>query len=151
MIDYPRGVGIDDESFCAIQAIGLIDDVLPHTSPNQIMRFVNGDGRLLAEIAPSQTPFGWPRRSGFIQPLVDAELLKGLDRFDCVEVLWSSTLEAYEPRESGVSATVVAARRLTGDRRCALPRRVRRRPQHGTASDWHIVRRDDFLDPLDGR
>ncbi len=109
LIDYPRGVGIDDESLRAIQAIGLIEAVLPHTSPNQIMRFVNGDGRLLAEIAPSQTPFGWPRRSGFIQPLVDAELLKGLDRFDCVQVMWSSTLESFEPSESRVSATVVAA------------------------------------------
>lgn len=109
LIDYPRGVGIDDESLRAIQAIGLIDDVLPHTNPNQIMRFVNGSGRLLAEIAPSQTPFGWPRRSGFIQPLVDAEVLKGLDRFACVDVTWSSSLESFEATASGVSATVTAA------------------------------------------
>lgn len=109
LIDYPRGVGIDDESLRAIQAIGLIDGVLPHTNPNQIMRFVNGDGRLLAEVAPSQTPFGWPRRSGFIQPLVDAELLKGLERFDCVEVMWSATLESFEPSAAGVSATVIGA------------------------------------------
>src|SRR5690606_8228889 len=34
----------------------------------------------------------WPKRSGFIQPLVDAELLHGLDRFDCVEVRWGTAM-----------------------------------------------------------
>ena len=78
LIDYPRGVGIDDESLRAFQAIGLIDSILPHTTPNQVMRFVNGKGRILAEIAPTLQPFGWPRRNGFIQPLVDQQLLAGL-------------------------------------------------------------------------
>ncbi|MWA07363.1 bifunctional 3-(3-hydroxy-phenyl)propionate/3-hydroxycinnamic acid hydroxylase [Actinomadura sp. LD22] len=108
LIDYPRGVGIDDESLRAFQAIGLIDQILPHTNPDQIMRFVNGKGRLLAEIAPTQQPYGWPRRSGFIQPLVDAELLAGLDRFGCVNVLWSRTLESYETSARGVAATISA-------------------------------------------
>jgi 3-(3-hydroxy-phenyl)propionate hydroxylase len=106
LIDYPRGVGVDDESLRAFQAIGLIDRILPHTTPNQVMRFVNGKGRTLAEIAPTEQPFGWPRRSGFIQPLVDEQLLVGLERFDGVEVLWSHTLEALAPEAGGVTATV---------------------------------------------
>jgi 3-(3-hydroxy-phenyl)propionate hydroxylase len=106
LIDYPRGVGIDDESLRAFQAIGLVDRILPHTTPNQVMRFVNGKGRTLAEIAPTEQPFGWPRRSGFIQPLVDEQLLAGLDRFDTVGVLWSHTLESLTPEADGVSATV---------------------------------------------
>src|SRR5690606_31671722 len=60
LIDYPRGVGIDDESLRTFQSIGGIDRVLPHTTPNQIMRFVDADRRLLAEIAPTDTSFGWP-------------------------------------------------------------------------------------------
>jgi len=106
LIDYPRGVGIDDESLRAFQAIGLIDRVLPHTTPNQVMRFVNGKGRVLAEIAPTDQAFGWPRRSGFIQPLVDEQLLAGLDRFDDVQVLWSHALESFAVGAEGVSATV---------------------------------------------
>jgi 3-(3-hydroxy-phenyl)propionate hydroxylase len=109
LIDYPRGVGIDDESLRAFQAIGMIDRILPHTNPNQIMRFVNGKGRTLAEIAPSEQPFGWPRRNGFIQPLVDAELLGGLDRFEGVEVLWSRSLESFADSARGVRATVTGA------------------------------------------
>ena len=46
-----------------------------YTTPNQVMRFVNGKGRVLAEINPTEEPFGWPRRNGFIQPLVDERLL----------------------------------------------------------------------------
>ncbi|WP_328392662.1 bifunctional 3-(3-hydroxy-phenyl)propionate/3-hydroxycinnamic acid hydroxylase [Nocardia sp. NBC_00416] len=92
LIDYPRGVGIDDESLRTMQATGLVERILPHTNPNQIMRFVDGQRRLLAEIAPTEQQFGWPKRSGFIQPLVDAELLAGLDRFDCVDIRWATAL-----------------------------------------------------------
>src|ERR1700748_565789 len=81
LIDYPRGVGLDDESLRTFQAIGLVEQVLPHTSPNQILRFVDAKRRLLAEIAPTDTSFGWPKRNAFVQPLVDAELLAGLRRF----------------------------------------------------------------------
>ncbi|MEU0539933.1 bifunctional 3-(3-hydroxy-phenyl)propionate/3-hydroxycinnamic acid hydroxylase [Nocardia sp. NPDC005978] len=92
LIDYPRGVGLDDESLRTFQSIGLIEQVLPHTTPDQIMRFVDADRRLLAEIAPADTSFGWPKRNGFVQPLVDAELLAGLERFETVEVAWSSAM-----------------------------------------------------------
>lgn len=109
LIDYPRGVGIDDESLRAFQAVGLIDRILPHTSPDQILRFVNAKGRTLAELAPSEQPFGWPRRNGFIQPLVDAELLAGLDRFDTVDVRWRHALESLADSRHGVRATVATA------------------------------------------
>ncbi|MFE7746665.1 bifunctional 3-(3-hydroxy-phenyl)propionate/3-hydroxycinnamic acid hydroxylase [Nocardia sp. NPDC057455] len=92
LIDYPRGVGLDDESLRTFQAIGLVDRVLPHTTPNQIMRFVDARRRLLAEIAPTDEQFGWPKRNGFVQPLVDAELLAGLARFPHVEVAWETAM-----------------------------------------------------------
>lgn len=92
LIDYPRGVGLDDESLRTFQSIGLVEQVLPHTNPNQIMRFVDGRRRLLAEIAPTDTSFGWPKRNGFVQPLVDAELLAGLARHPSVEVSWGTAV-----------------------------------------------------------
>lgn len=109
LIDFPRGVGIDDESLRAFQAIGLIEAILPHTTPNQALRFVNGKGRTLAEIAPREQPFGWPRRNGFIQPLVDEQLLVGLERFDGVEVRWRRELESLTESDAGVVATVAGA------------------------------------------
>jgi 3-(3-hydroxy-phenyl)propionate hydroxylase len=89
VIDYPRGVGLDDEAIRTFQSIGLVDRILPHTVPNQILRFYDANRQLLAEMAPPDARFGWPKRNGFVQPMVDAELLAGLDRFDHVEVAWN--------------------------------------------------------------
>lgn len=109
LIDYPRGVGLDDESLRTFQSIGVIDRVLPHTTPNQIMRFVDADRRLLAEIAPTDTSFGWPKRNGFVQPLVDAELLGALDRFDSVRVRWGATMTACHDAGTHVDVEISTA------------------------------------------
>ena len=157
LIDYPRGVGIDDESLRTFQSIGVIDRVLPHTTPNQIMRFVDADRRLLAEIAPTDTSFGWPKRNGFVQPLVDAELLDALDRFDSVEVRWGTAMTAC--RDTGehvevdlatvAGAQTVRARYLVG---CDGGRSATRKQMgvsfDGTTSPtrWLVV--DLAADPL---
>ncbi|AGZ50621.1 bifunctional 3-(3-hydroxy-phenyl)propionate/3-hydroxycinnamic acid hydroxylase [Mycobacterium kansasii] len=104
LIDYPRGVGLDDEALRTFQSIGLVDEILPHTVPNQILRFFDAKRRVLAEIAPPDARFGWPKRNGFVQPLVDAELLRGLDRFDHVEVWWNRPVMSCA--ETGDAVTV---------------------------------------------
>src|SRR6201994_873330 len=122
LIDYPRGVGLDDEALRTFQAIGLVDHVLPHTVPNQILRFVDAKRRVLAEMAPPDARFGWPKRNGFVQPLVDAELLKGLDRFEHVEVRWAHPMVSCSETADGVtvetgsagSTSTVQARYLVG-------------------------------------
>ncbi|GAA0570658.1 bifunctional 3-(3-hydroxy-phenyl)propionate/3-hydroxycinnamic acid hydroxylase [Actinomadura livida] len=109
LIDYPRGVGLDDESLRTFQGIGLVDEVRRHTIPNQIMRFVDGRGELLAEMAPRSEELGWPKRNGFVQPLVDAELLAGLDRHPTVRVRWATTLERLDDDGSDVTVSVRGA------------------------------------------
>lgn len=106
LIDYPRGVGMDDECLRVFQAVGLIDSVLPHTSPDQWMRFMTARGRCFMSIEPSTREFGWPRRNAFVQPLVDQALLEGLERFPHVDVRWGHT--AVEFRQDGDRVTVVA-------------------------------------------
>lgn len=103
MIDYPRGVGLDDEALRTFQSIGLVDHVLPHTVPNQILRFFDAKRRLLAEMAPPDARFGWPKRNGFVQPMVDAELCRGLERFDHVEVRWAHRMESCTESDDGVT------------------------------------------------
>jgi 3-(3-hydroxy-phenyl)propionate hydroxylase len=109
LIDYPRGVGLDDESLRTFQSIGLVDAVLPHTVPNQILRFFDANRRLLVEMAPPDARFGWPKRNGFVQPLVDAELLRGLDRFSHVEVLWGRQMTAVRQAVDGVTVELGGA------------------------------------------
>ncbi|MFC8046138.1 bifunctional 3-(3-hydroxy-phenyl)propionate/3-hydroxycinnamic acid hydroxylase [Nocardia sp. NPDC057353] len=154
LIDYPRGVGLDDESLRTFQSVGLVEQVLPHTNPNQIMRFVDGRRRLLAEIAPTDTSFGWPKRNGFVQPLVDAELLAGLSRFPSVEVSWDTAMTGCVDIGEHVEValgdgSVVTARYVVG---CDGGRSVTRKQMgvsfEGTTSPtrWLVV--DLASDPL---
>lgn len=154
LIDYPRGVGLDDESLRTFQAIGLVDGILPHTVPNQILRFVDGKRRLLAEMAPVGAPFGWPRRNGFVQPLVDAELLRGLERFEHVEVQWGRPMTSCTESADAVTvefdgAPNVRARYVVGcDGGRSATRRLMGVSFDGTTSStrWLVV--DIATDPL---
>lgn len=108
LINYPRGVGIDDESLRSIQTMGLIQDVLPHTTPHHVMHLVNGRGRILAAIAPAADEFGWSRRNAFVQPAVDRELLKGLERFPHVQVHFAHEAERIDDQADHVDLHVRA-------------------------------------------
>src|ERR1700753_4475567 len=157
LIDYPRGVGLDDEALRTFQSIGLIDRVLPHTVPNQILRFVDAKRRVLAEMAPPDARFGWPKRNGFVQPLVDAELLSVLDRFEHVDVWWSSPMTSCTETADAVIVEVdgeggrknVRARYLVGcDGGRSTTRRLMGVSFDGTTSPtrWLVV--DIANDPL---
>jgi len=104
LIDYPRGVGVDDETLRTFQAIDLSDKVIEHVVPNQLVIYVDKKGVELARMAPKAAPFGWPRRNGFIQPLVDAVLLEGLQRFPNVEVFWGHEMTSFT--DDGASVTI---------------------------------------------
>lgn len=106
LIDYPRGVGLDDESFRTIQAVGLVETVRPHTNPHHIMRLVNGAGKVILVNDPTTMEFGWERKHGFIQPAVDRALYEGLDRFPNVTVRFVHPVETVE--EDAESITAVA-------------------------------------------
>ncbi len=104
LIDYPRGVGLDDESLRTIQTAGLIDAVRPHTSPHHIMRLVNGSGSVILVNDPATDELGWERKHGFIQPEVDRALYEGLERFDHVRVLFGHEVVDVVEDERTVTA-----------------------------------------------
>lgn len=106
LIDYPRGVGMDDETLRSFQAAGLVEQVRKHTVPNQIMRFVDRRGKTLISINPPGQPFGWPRRNGFIQPLIDRELLRGLERFPHVSVRMQQKVDGFTEQDGKVLVSV---------------------------------------------
>jgi 3-(3-hydroxy-phenyl)propionate hydroxylase len=106
LIDFPRGVGMDDETLRAFQNAGLVDAVLPHTVPHQLLVFVDAKQRDLARLAPPAAEFGWPRRNGFVQPFADRVLLDGLSRFGSVDVRWSSRVTGFTQDGGGVDLTI---------------------------------------------
>ncbi|CAJ0557534.1 3-(3-hydroxy-phenyl)propionate hydroxylase [Pseudomonas sp. BIGb0450] len=103
LIDYPRAIGLDDESLRTFQAVGLAQAVLPHTTPSHAMRFMTPRGRCFADIQPKTDEFGWSRRNAFIQPLADRVLFEGLQRFNNVKVLFGLELQDFEQNETAVS------------------------------------------------
>ena len=112
LIDYPRAVGIDDEALRAMQTAGLVDEVLPHTIPDQKIYMVNGDRQILSEVNPTTREFGWPRRNGFVQPLVDRVLLDGLKRFPSTAVRFSTEVVDLLEDGEGVVATTERGEKL---------------------------------------
>lgn len=108
LIDYPRAIGIDDESLRTVQALGLVDKVLPHTTPWHAMRFLTPKGRCFADIQPMTDEFGWSRRNAFIQPQVDAVLFDGLKRFDNVRTLFSRDVNDFSQDATGVTLQMEA-------------------------------------------
>ncbi|MHA7847968.1 bifunctional 3-(3-hydroxy-phenyl)propionate/3-hydroxycinnamic acid hydroxylase [Serratia sp. D1N4] len=106
LIDYPRAIGIDDEALRTIQAVGLVDNVLPHTTPWHAMRFLTPKGRCFADIQPMTDEFGWSRRNAFIQPQVDAVLFDGLKRFPKVRSIFSRSLMAFSQDATGVTLQI---------------------------------------------
>ncbi|WP_180180471.1 bifunctional 3-(3-hydroxy-phenyl)propionate/3-hydroxycinnamic acid hydroxylase [Acinetobacter sp. YH01021] len=103
LIDYPRAIGIDDESLRTIQSLGLVDQVLPHTTPNHAMRFLTPKGRCFADIQPLTREFGFSRRNAFIQPQVDNVLLQGLKQYKNTQVLFSRQLTQFSQDADGVT------------------------------------------------
>ncbi len=95
LIDYPRGVGMDDECLRSFQSIGLADAIARHTIPGQKMRFLTMTGKTFALIDPKTREFGWPRRNSFIQPMIDEILYDGLKRFDSVQVEFGAELVSF--------------------------------------------------------
>lgn len=113
LIDYPRGVGMDDECLRVFQAIGLVDEVRRHTTPDQWLRFLTAKGRCFASIEPRTREFGWPRRNAFIQPLVDQVLHEGLRRFAHVDVRFNHSLEEFRESDGGIVASVKVDEAIT--------------------------------------
>ena len=87
IIEYPRAVGMDDESLRAMQLVGLADDLLVDMIQNVPLRLFDRKGRCVADIRPSTREFGWSRRNIFMQQNCERVLRKGLTRFEHVQLL----------------------------------------------------------------
>jgi 3-(3-hydroxy-phenyl)propionate hydroxylase len=106
IIDYPRAVGIDDESLRTCQTVGLVDDVLADTLQDMPIRYYTSWGRCFAHVQPSARPFGWARRNLFLQPLLERTLRAGVERFDTIDVRLEHELVQLDQQVDGVRTTV---------------------------------------------
>jgi 3-(3-hydroxy-phenyl)propionate hydroxylase len=104
--EYPRAVGIDDESLRTYQAVGIVGRLLEDIVQNTPIRYYTSWGRLMAHVKPSVRPFGWPRRNNFLQPLFEAALRENVAASDSVELWLGARLAGYEQDDDGVTADI---------------------------------------------
>lgn len=133
IIDFPRAVGIDDESLRTCQAAGAVNEVLRDCVQNTPIRYHTSWGRCFAHVKPSAQPFGWPRRNLFLQPMFEATMREAVKRFERIDVRLGHELQSFVQDASGITAQV------TGPEGTALT--VRARYLVGTDGGRSTVRR----------
>ncbi|RNI22937.1 bifunctional 3-(3-hydroxy-phenyl)propionate/3-hydroxycinnamic acid hydroxylase [Flexivirga caeni] len=109
IIDYPRAIGIDDESLRTFQSVGLADDVLADAIQNVPLKMIDAKGHCLADMHPTGRDSGWFKRNIFMQPLAEKTLRTGVERFTHVRAEWGLELRVVEPADDSVTLTLAGA------------------------------------------
>jgi 3-(3-hydroxy-phenyl)propionate hydroxylase len=107
VVDYPRAIGIDDESLRTFQTISLVDDLRRSVIQNVPLKFFDAAGHCLADIRPTTREYGWFRRNIFMQPPAEAVLRRGLDRFPHVRLVLGTEMRALAQDEDGATLHLV--------------------------------------------
>jgi len=107
VVDEPRAVGIDDEALRTLQSFDMAEPVLDNAVRNAPIRYYDSNRKLLAHVAPSARPFGWPRRNLFFQPNLENVLRKSLARFENVRLMTSCEVTGLSDTGSRVELTAV--------------------------------------------
>ncbi|WP_079127353.1 bifunctional 3-(3-hydroxy-phenyl)propionate/3-hydroxycinnamic acid hydroxylase [Streptomyces sp. TP-A0874] len=96
IVDYPRAVGMDDETLRSFQGVGLAEEMLADMIQNVSLKMFGADGHCFADIRPATKEFGWSRRNIFMQQLAERTLRTGLTRYPEIRQLLGHELTGLE-------------------------------------------------------
>ncbi len=102
-VDEPRAIAIDAESLRTMQAIGLYDALAPDMLLGFHVDYLNGRGRRLFTMQLGLTPYGHAQQNSFDQPLLERQLLAGLERFPHVAIRFLHQVERFAQSADGVT------------------------------------------------
>ncbi|MEO8755941.1 MAG: FAD-dependent monooxygenase, partial [Casimicrobiaceae bacterium] len=100
----PRAVSIDDESLRTMQYIDLIDTVRASIVQGYGSHYFSPGGKCFAKVLPDTMEYGYARRSAFRQPVLEAQLRDGLQRFPSVQTRFSTRVTRLSGRGDAVHA-----------------------------------------------
>lgn len=106
IVAHPRAVGIDDEAIRTLQSFGLAQVVLDNSLQNMPIRYHDSAGQVLAHVAPSARPYGWPRRNLFYQPFLEERLREHLTTYPTVELRTGAVVTSLTQDPDGVGLRV---------------------------------------------
>lgn len=105
-VEAPRAVSIDDEALRTMQAAGTIDEVLKDVALDYGSHYLTASGVCFARVEPREREFGYPRRSAFRQPLLEAALRRELSRFPHVATRFSTECTGFAEDADGVTLSL---------------------------------------------
>ena len=109
-VQEPRAVSIDDESLRTMQAIGIVNAVLPHIVLGYGSDYFTPGGSCFLRVRPTTREYGYPRRNAFRQPILEAQLRKYFRARGAAETrseAWFSTeLVDFRQEQDTVELTV---------------------------------------------
>ncbi|AEA60172.1 2-polyprenyl-6-methoxyphenol hydroxylase [Burkholderia gladioli BSR3] len=106
IVEFPRAVGMDDESLRLFQTAGLADELSRDMIQNVPLRMFKANGECFADIRPSVREFGWWRRNIFMQQLAEKTLREGLARYPHVTLRTGEEVMSVEQDADGVRLQV---------------------------------------------
>jgi 3-(3-hydroxy-phenyl)propionate hydroxylase len=107
-VQEPRAVSIDDESLRTMQAAGAIETIMRDVVPGYGSHYYSPRGRCFAKVEPTGTPFGYPRRNAFRQPVLEQQLRDNLVQFPLVHTLFGWQLTGFEDGAEAVRAELAS-------------------------------------------
>ena len=70
-VQEPRAVSIDDESLRTMQAVGIINALVPQIVLGYGSEYFSPGGRRFLKVKPKTLEYGYPRRNAFRQPVLE--------------------------------------------------------------------------------
>ena len=102
-VQEPRAVSIDDESLRTMQSVGIINELVPNLVLGYGSEYFSRSGRPFLKVKPTTLEYGFPRRSAFRQPVLEALLRDNLQRHARASAWFETELVAFAQSEAGVS------------------------------------------------
>ena len=106
-VQAPRAVSIDDESLRTMQACGMAEALTKDMALDYGAHYLTSAGTCFAKVEPTTREYGWPRRSAFHQPKLEATLRDGLARFPNLRTLFRHSCEKIVEDADGVTLSLV--------------------------------------------
>lgn len=105
-VQEPRAVSIDDESLRTMQAVGVVNALMPNLVLGYGSEYFSPSGRRFLKVKPATQEYGYPRRNAFRQPVLEAVLRRNLQRHPCASVWFAAELVELSQSQSCVSLRV---------------------------------------------
>jgi len=107
-VQEPRAVSIDDESLRTMQAVGIINELVPQIVLGYGSEYFSPAGRRFLKVKPTTLEYGYPRRNAFRQPVLERLLRENIERLKNAAISFETELVGFS--QSGERANLQVRR-----------------------------------------